>query len=303
MPYTYSESLWQQIWRLARPGRASPLQCLLAALVCAASAAAQPAGTEPRCWLSCGKADQPGQACAVGPKAQAILDEARFKLFDNCDRLVVTSERPVVLRYRHAGKWYDPPQALGKSTALQKVFAMFKPDPCGVPTSDCLQQRMGSKVASAAGHGADSLKTNPMGVGQPCLLGLPCGAVLPPPQTWKFRISEDAFNGRWQVALQRGQPGPGRPAETSAEVRQGVVAARGDDFVPGGIYSYQLFDVSGNQRAQGEFQVVSATSLNRLKTLAAARAERLSLGEAAAWMDTLAASELDWDAQQLASDR
>lgn len=274
----------------------------LAALCCIhAALAAEPTLPEPSCLLAC----KSSTGCSVqrdGGGPTPSLSGTGFLPTGACDTLKVTTSE-VVLRYRHKGKWFDPPMALTTDRHLKDVFGPYRADVCGVPTLTCLQQRMGEKASSTAGHGVDSLATNPAGTGNPCVLGLPCGTVLPPPAQWQFRLVDPAAAGRWQARYLRGAPAAGQPAELSADVAQGQVLADGSYFQPGAVIGYRLLDAGGTQRASGEFEIASNARVTRLKAAAAARAERFGLSPAAAWIDALAAAELDWDVQQLLAAR
>lgn len=255
---------------------------------------------EPSCMLVCTRS---GPCQVEGPGKTASLNDRRFTTLGACHRLVVGPGHPVVLRYRHKGNWFEPPQALAPGQPLQAVFEQFHADACGVPTRACLQRRLGERTSTTAGHGVDGLATNPAGTGNPCLLGLPCGPVLPPDGTWRFRLTDPAFSGVWRAHYLRGLPPAGMPAALNVPVAGGEVVTDGAYFQSGAVMAYRLTEGSGAVLATGEFEVVGSARLARLKLLAGRRAERFGLSQSAAWIDTLAASQLDWDVQQLLMER
>lgn len=275
------------------------LAAVLAALSCGTLVHANDATLEETsCMLTC----KTGQSCAVlreGHGPTPVLNAERFTAAGNCQALKVTATGEVVLRYRHKGRWFDPPMTASSERPPRQLFDQYKPDPCGVPTRSCLQQRMAAKAASTAGHGVDSLGSAPAGTGDPCVLGLPCGTVLPPPAEWRFRLADGSLNGRLQLRYRRGNPPTGMPAEVSGEVKGGEVLVDGSFLQPAASIGYRLTDAGGTLRASGEFEVAGSARVNRLKAAVSAAAQRNGLTESAAWMDALAAQELDWDLQQL----
>lgn len=268
------------------------------ALVVAAVAPAHEAFADARptdCYVACST----GAACGLTPAdgKRPELDSINYRVVVSCEKRSV-DKGEVLLRYRHAGQWFSPPKALGVNEALDKVFAQFPADPCSIPTPKCIAQRMKVKVAGIGGHGIDGQVSTPGGSGDPCSLALPCGRILPPAAAWRFRLEDPALNGRWRVQILRGTPPPGAPTQFDAALQAGVVSADGSLLAPGASYAYQLIDAAGAVRASGEFSLLSRPLVQTLHGFAAKRVAA-GQGETTAWIDTLAANELDWDAYQL----
>lgn len=235
------------------------------------------------------------------PKPDAVklpkVSSTRFEPFAACASLKV-SEGAILLRYRHKGQWTMPPVAVATNRPLNDVLSKFPPDECALPDPRCLQKRMELKRGAPAGHGIDSQIAAPAGKGDPCALGLPCGLVLPPPADWQFRLEDPAAQGEWVVSIRRGKPPAGVAAEFRAPIAQGRVSANGQQLSPGAVYAYRWLNAQGGERASGEFEVMGLAQRERLKRMTAERAAKAGLGEEAAWVDALAAFELDWDAYQ-----
>jgi len=259
------------------------------AVLLAAQATAHAAGNV-ACLLSCFKQ----HACAVKTPALLQLNGDNFVRWESCNTAQVESGS-VLVRYRSGGAWFSPTEAPGPGASLGAIFDKNRPDqPCSVPTTDCLQARMSTKVAATAGHGIDGQQAAPGGTGQPCRRGLPCGLVLAPQGTWQFKLDE-AIDGQWQVRLLRGEARPGSPREWSAPVTAGVVKADGQLFEAGRVYAYSLVDRSRAVIATGEFETVGAKRIEILQRLAQRRVSE-GMSERAAWIDTLLNAELEWDA-------
>lgn len=244
-------------------------------------------------------------ACASGAcqlsqpnssETPALTLEARYIVISSCQTRTV-KKGPVLLRYRHKQQWFNPPAALQDGTAIASLMARFKPDVCPVPTPDCLQANMEQKVAAIGGHGIDGQVSHPGGSGRPCAIGLPCGRVAVPADAWQFALADPSLQGRWRVRLARGSPPPGVPSEAAFSVVDGVVHADGTWFSPGTSYTYQLLDGAGASLAGGEFSLLSRPLMAALRRIAD---QRVAAGQdaATAWIDALAANELDWDAHQ-----
>lgn len=260
------------------------------ALVLAAHATAH-AQAPVACLLSCFKE----RACEVRTSEASLpLSGDTFSLVKSCTPVTVVSGR-VLVRYKRGGAWFSPPDVPTPGMTLADVFHANPPDqPCSVPTTDCLQARMGTKVAATAGHGIDGQQAAPGGTGQPCRRGLPCGLVLAPQGAWQFKLDE-AIDGQWQVRLLRGEARAGSPKEWSAPVTAGVVKADGQLFEAGRVYAYSLVDRSRAVIATGEFETVGAKRIEILQRLAQRRVSE-GMSERAAWIDTLLNAELEWDA-------
>lgn len=265
------------------------LGCLgVLALILGAPSAAHAEG-QIACLLSCYKE----RACAVRTPAPLPLSDETFVRVDACEKVEVSSGR-VLVRYRHGGAWFSPPELPEVGSPLKKIFEANRPDTCSVPTSSCIQDRLSAKVAATAGHGIDGQQATPGGTGEPCRRGLPCGLVLAPQGAWQFRLNE-AIDGQWQVRLLRGEPRPGGPKEWSAPVAAGVVKADGQQFEPGRVYAYSLVDRSRAVIATGEFETVGAKRMEILQRLAQRRVSE-GMPERAAWIDTMLNADLEWDA-------
>ncbi len=182
------------------------------------------------CLLSC--AERP--TCSVNEGAKRVIELRKDTFIRHmaCESLKVDTDAKVLMRYRHDGKWFQP-RPLDKDMKLETVISQNKPDACGVPTPDCLQSRMATKTAAVAGHGVDSQTAVPAGIGEPCAKGLPCGVVMPPPASWKFRLEDPAQDGNWSTRIVRGASPAGVPAEFASPVAAGVVTVDGTRFSQG----------------------------------------------------------------------
>jgi len=234
--------------------------------------------------------------CKVRDGGQPRALSTDFKHEERCDSLEVAAGE-VVLRYRHKRQWFVPPRPVPSGRKVAEVFALYAPDTCSVLTNTCIQQQMYSRAAMG-GHGIDGQRSMPGGAGEPCARGLPCGRVLPPPAgAWSFTLADAAQDGQWVVRIARGTPPVGVPEEFGAPIRGGQVVADGNLFSPAATYTYRLLDSGGAQRASGEFSVLSRPLAQAVRTMADNR-KAAGATEFNAWFDTLAASELDWDAHQ-----
>lgn len=242
------------------------------------------------CLLSCFKE----KSCEVRTDKAVPLSGDTYTFEKSCLKASVVSGK-VLVRYKRAGAWFSPSELPKVNESLDSIFKNFPPDSCSVPTPQCLQSRLGTKVAGVAGHGIDSQESLPAGVNEPCRRGLPCGLVLAPTKAdWSFPLNE-AADGQWQVRLLRGEPRPNGMREWSAPVQAGTVVAEGQRFDAGRVYAYRLVDRSGSMIASGEFETVSAKRLEILQRLTQRRVSE-GMSERAAWIDTMLNAELDWDA-------
>ena len=250
-------------------------------------------GSDPRCTLN----SPSGAVQTVGNG---------LKTYQGCEYLTPQAADPsgskptLIVRYRHKARWFSPPGGVG-SAPLQTVFAKYPADPCSVPSPNCIQDRMNGMVAAIGGHGIDNKDSKPGGEGNPCLLALPCGVVLPPPETWNFRLADAGVSGTWTLKLARGTPLPGQSAETSVYIKQGVARLPGTWFAPGMQYVYRFVDDAGRVSSTGEFSIASRATRDTLQTLMQRRMAE-GLPEGIAWADTLAANNHDWDAYQRSLD-
>ena len=251
------------------------------------------------CWAICAR----GTACALSPLPDETqrgreprLNDQMLHLVQNCGARQV-AKGDVMVRYRHQKRMFVTPTPLKPDAKVADLFASRPPDACSVTTLKCLQHEMQVLKASAGGHGIDGQASAPAGQGEPCSLGLPCGTVMPPPPSWQFRLEDSGFDGIWRTQILRGQAAAGRAAQNDAAVAGGVVSADGSSFAPGVTYAYALVSKDGTTRASGEFTVQSSAQHAALRRLVDKRIEA-GLPEAAAWLDALAANQLDWDAIQ-----
>lgn len=281
---------------LASTSRPNWARALCLVLISVTSVATAAAAGPAACYLTCTE-DKPCELLNTHDNSPHRLAPVDNKRIDSCHAMKVTAGA-VMMRYRHKGQWFSPPDSLGKDTLLAGMFAKYPPDACAVPTPKCLQGREAAKSTSRAGHGADSLESAPAGTGEPCSQGLPCGQVLPPAAEWSFKLEDGAVQGQWIVKLHRGAPPAGVPREFTLPVAAGMVKAEGRQFSTGATYSYRLIDASGKALASGEFEVTGASRLAALKKLAAERAARDGLSPEAGWIDAMAAFGFDWDAYQ-----
>ena len=252
------------------------------------------AQTATACLLICAKTT-PCQLTGAKGKVQ-LLPSGTLRHLD-CGSLTLT-DGVVVMKYRHKGQWFAPPEALPKDTKLADLLARYVPDACSLPSPDCLQHQMNGKSTSRAGHGADSQAAAPAGSADPCSAGLPCGMVLPPTEPWQFRLQDAAASGQLQFNIHRGAPPAGVAKEFSVPVHNGLVTAAAAQFSSGAVYAYRWLNPAGKLVSSGEFEVMGASRLAQLKARAADRIERQGLSKEAAWIDALHDYGLDWDAFQ-----
>ncbi len=254
------------------------------------------------CQMACISKDPKSDCQLSSPSGRTISVDHLYRQYPNCELLSLPSNSssngsPLILRYRHKTRWFSPPGGIS-SGALQAVFAKYPADACSVPSPTCIQARMNGMVAAIGGHGIDNKDSKPGGEGNPCLIGLPCGVVLPPAETWNFRLADAGISGTWTIRLARGTPMPGQSAETSVYIRQGAARLPGTWFAPGAQYVYRFVDDAGRVSSSGEFSIASRATRDTLQTLMQRRVAE-GLPEGIAWADTLAANNHDWDAYQL----
>lgn len=253
------------------------------------------------CHLAC--VSQKGDAqCHLNSPSGPVpaIGRNAFKSVADCQLLTVgkqSGDGRVELRYHHKARWFSPSEGVNEGP-LQKVFDKYPPDSCSVPSPRCIQSRMNGMVASIGGHGIDDKASKPGGEGNPCLIGLPCGVVLPPSEVWSFRLADAGVSGTWTVKLARGVPPPGLPAEVSTYVDRGVARVAGAWFAPGTQYVYRFVDDAGRVSSTGEFSVASRATHETLRKLMQRRVAQ-GLPEGMAWPDTLVANNHEWDALQL----
>lgn len=252
------------------------------------------------CQLACVSADV-APMCELRAPSGGLKEIGTnvFRTTSSCELLVAgaASKGRLELRYFHKGRWFNPPEGV-KAGPLKAIFDKYPADPCGVPSPACIQARMNGMVAAIGGHGIDDKVSKPGGDGNPCQIALPCGVVLPPPDPWNFRLTDAAISGTWTVKLARGTPPPGQPPEVSVYIDKGVARLAGRWFMPGSQYVYRFVDDAGRASSTGEFSVASRATRDTLQTLMQRRVAQ-GLPEGAAWADTLAANNHDWDAFQL----
>ncbi len=251
------------------------------------------------CHLACVTTVKDAQCALKSPAGVRETIDGRYRKVSNCELLTPEElpDRRLELRYRHKSRWFTPPGGVGKEP-LHAIFQKYPADACSIPSPDCIQARMNGMVAAIGGHGIDDKTSKPGGEGNPCLIALPCGVVLPPPETWDFRLADAAISGTWTAKLARGTPPPGQPPEVSVYIRQGVARMPGAWFAPGAQYIYRFVDDAGRASSTGEFSIASRATRATLQSLAQRRVAQ-GLPENIAWADTLAANQHEWDAYQL----
>lgn len=267
----------------------------LAALWAGMAVAAAPLAAQPldQCLAVC-RAES-GAACAISDEL-GVVEGQRPRKVDACTTRNVV-KGPVRLRYKHKGKWFDSPSVLSDRQTFSQVTNAFPPDACSLPDPRCLQAQMQGKIAVAGGHGIDGQASTPGGTGEPCKIGLPCGRIAVPDGHWTFSLAEGGLSGTWRLRITRGAPPPGAPREFDVAVAAGRVHADGTRLAPGAAYAYSLLLADGSTRATGEFSLLSRPMMASLKTMAERRVAQ-GQGVEEAWIDTLAANELEWDAWQ-----
>lgn len=221
-----------------------------------------------------------------------------YRTTAGCELLVAgaAAKGRLELRYRHKGRWFTPPE--GVQGPLQKIFEKYPPDACSIPSPACIQAKMNGMVAAVGGHGIDDKPSKPGGEGNPCQIALPCGVVLPPAETWYFRLSDTLVSGTWTVKLARGTPPAGQPPEVSVYIDKGIARLNGSWFAPGAQYVYRFVDDAGRASSTGEFSIASRATRDTLQTLMHRRIAQ-GLPEVIAWTDTLVTNNHEWDAFQL----
>jgi len=266
------------------------LVALLALLVVSPSHASE-------CHLACVGKDP---NCTL--KSPAGVGETvgrNYRKVSNCPSLnwEPSGDQRLELRYRHKGRWFSPASGV-PAGPLKPIFDKYPADACSIPSPDCIQARMNGMVAAVGGHGIDDKASKPGGEGNPCLIALPCGVVLPPSETWDFRLADAGISGTWTLKLARGTPPPGQPPEVSVYIKQGLARMPGAWFAPGAQYVYRFVDDAGRASSTGEFSIASRATRDSLQALTQRRVAQ-GLPESIAWADTLAANQLEWDAYQL----
>lgn len=285
--------------------RVSPLGVAIRPALLLAALLMPPTGRAADCQMACISATDP-PACNVRSAAGApeTFERNAYKTVQACELLVVGAPAPsdpaarIELRYRHKGRWFTPPEGVVPPGSIKQYFEKYPPDPCGVPSPACIQARMNGMVAAVGGHGIDDKVSKPGGEGSPCQIALPCGVVLPPTDTWNFRLADAAISGTWTVKLARGTPPAGQPPEVSVYIGKGVARLNGSWFVPGAQYVYRFVDDAGRASSSGEFSVASRATRDTLQTLMQRRVAQ-GLPDGIAWADTLIANNHEWDAFQL----
>jgi len=251
-----------------------------------------------QCWANClpDKQCKLSDAGKLSPDSTLKLDGSRPQLVQRCfERMVV--EGRVVVRYMQARRLFVVPKPLEEQESVAGLLKTHPPDICSVPAPICLQKSMQGLKADVGGHGIDGQQSLPGGQGEPCSLGLPCGTVMAPAPAWQFMLADNSVDGTWRTRVLRGQPPAGVPAQAESKVAGGAVAADGSKFAPGITYAYVLVSRDGSTRASGEFTVQSASQHAALRRLVDRRIES-GLPAEVAWLDALAANQLDWDAIQ-----
>jgi hypothetical protein len=268
-----------------------PIVALLALAALLSLSAAPAAATS--CKLACKT-----EACRIKPGATQP-EVKRWLSFDNCESITVESGE-LELGYLHKGRWLRPAAFGAESpTSIKKLFEAKPPDqPCAIISSACVQQQAMNKTAAVGGHGIDSRKAQPAGEGQPCALGLPCGAVLASEQARELRLTRPELQGQLNLRIARGQATPPYPAQLSLPVNQGLVQLPANAWQPGAVYEYDFVDGSGKPLARGEFSTLAGKTSQQLRQLTQ---RRVAEGQDAdlAWYDSLVANDLWWDALQL----
>lgn len=264
----------------------------LLALAALLSLSAAPAAAT-SCKLAC-----KNDACSIKPVAKQPVPK-HWTSFNNCEAITVESGL-LELGYLHKGRWLRPAALkVGTQPSIEDLFKLKPPDqPCAIISSDCVQQQAMSKTAAVGGHGIDSRKAQPAGEGQPCAIGLPCGAVLASEQARELRLTRPELQGQLNLRIARGQATPPYPAQLSLPVSQGLVQLPANALQPGAVYEYDFVDGAGKPLARGEFSTLASKASQQLRQLTQ---RRVAEGQDAdlAWYDSLVANDLWWDALQL----
>jgi len=245
------------------------------------------------CMLACSQA-----SCLVSTASSSStpVPVKQWTRFADCKSIEVELGT-VELGYLHKGRWLRPSFSSGEKGKVKAQFESKPADkPCAIITSECVQKQAMAKTAAVGGHGIDSRAALPGGEGEPCTLGLPCGAVLPAEQPREVRLGNAGLQARQlQLRIARGQARPPYAAQQSLSVSEGRLQVPGNALQAGSVYEYSLLDGAGQVLARGEFSTISGKSAQQLQQLAKQRSGQ-GQDPALALYDALVDNELWWDA-------
>jgi hypothetical protein len=228
-----------------------------------------------------------GIAVPAGPKSTLIPHCAEASLLKGAvlDGLYRSARGLENFRIKH--DWRDKPAPL-----FSTLVPNLKNGRCTGPA--CAESIDIARVAGVGGKGIDA--SGSRRVGQPCAIGLPCGAILRPGGALAFQMLPEApASGRLQLTALRGARGSASVAVVDHRVELPPATLQG-----GAAYGYALFNEAGTEIAAGEFEVLSA------KMQADVEADMADLKRKDPTLDSLAViailldNKLEWDAFQAA---
>lgn len=164
---------------------------------------------------------------------------------------------------------------------------------CAFNSRACRERRDQAMLAGRGGKAFDGASGHAP-AGAPCAIGLPCGLVLAPTQPWSLRIDDPrAADATLQVAALRNASGT---IDVAVRDRRAAIAP---GFVRAGAsYSYALTARGGAVIAAGQFSAAAAAIENDVRDTEQA-ALKAGRSAAAARLEALLLSELDWDVMML----
>lgn len=243
------------------------------------------------CMLVCSEREA---SCLVSTASSSStpVPAKQWTPFADCNKIEAKLGK-VELGYLHKGRWL---RLTLQGKAQAQLDAKPPDKPCAIITNECVQKQAMAKTAAVGGHGIDSRAALPGGEGEPCTLGLPCGAVLPAEQPREVRLGNAGLQARQlQLRIARGQARPPYAAQQSLSVSEGRLQVPGNALQAGSVYEYSLLDGAGQVLARGEFSTISGKSAQQLQQLAKQRSAQ-GQDPALAWYDALVDNELWWDA-------
>lgn len=167
--------------------------------------------------------------------------------------------------------------------------AAFADAICAGLSGPCAEQRDAERQVKLLGRGIDDVKAQR--VGEPCALGLPCGAILLPDGDLTLGLADGAA-GQVKLTQIRG----GR-AEWQGSVDAGTVTVPRAALMPAGVYRIDRLLPGGAVAATSEFSVLSARMQGDITT-AMAQAAAAPGGGLFDIVEVLLRNGLSFDAQQ-----
>lgn len=276
----------------------------LAALTALAIGAAPPLGVD--CFVKCTYAeDQPkglppnnqANACVVNTPARAniaVPTGPKSTLIPYCSEATLLKGAVLDGLYRSARglenfrikhDWRDKP-----APPFASLVPNLKNGRCSGPA--CAESIDIARVAGIGGKGIDGAGSRR--VGQPCALGLPCGAILQPRGALAFQMMPEApAAGRLQLMGLRGGRGTSSVAVVDRRIEWPPAALQS-----GAAYAYALFNEAGAEVAAGEFEVLSAKMQSDVEADIADLKRKDAALESLEYIGILLDHKLEWNAFQ-----